>query len=225
MGIFTYLKKHHNTEMVFDPTELDINKELFGRQDWSHSVYASGDAKLKEAKPVGRPETRGEGFTMRLYVDSDHAGDSTTRRSRTGFLVYLQNALIYWSSKKQTSVETSSFGSEFMAMKTATEYVRGLRYKLRMMGIPVKGPTLIFGDNQSVLVNSSVPDSVLKKKNNSIAYHHVREGCARDEWRIAYVKTDDNPVDLLTKPLPKGNKRYKFCKILLRHLYCGDTKF
>merc|ERR1712130_637365 len=97
---------------------------------------------------------------------------------------------------KQTSVETSSFGSEFMAMKTATEYVRGLRYKLRMMGISVKGPTYIFGDNQSVLVNSSIPDSQLKKKNNSIAYRYVREGCARDEWRVTYVTTDDNPADL-----------------------------
>ena len=99
-NIYNYLKKHHNTEMVFDPTKPEINKELFDRQDWTHSVYASGGAKLEEAKPVGRPEARGEGFTMRLYVDSDHAGNSTTRISITGFVVYLQNALIYWSSKK-----------------------------------------------------------------------------------------------------------------------------
>ena len=75
---------------------------------------------------------------MRVFVDSDHAGDQVTRRSQTGFLVYLNNALIYRILKKQTTVETSSFGSEFMAMKHATEYVRGLRYKLRLMGIPVE---------------------------------------------------------------------------------------
>ena len=137
---------------------------------------------MEEAKPAGRPEARGEVFTMRLYVDTDHVGNSTTRRSRTGFLVYLQNALIHWSLKKQTSVETSTFGSEFIAMKTVTEYVRGLRYKLRMMGIPVMEQTFIFRDKKSVLVNSSMPDSVLKKKNNSIAYHHAHEGFARDEW-------------------------------------------
>ena len=62
------------------------------------------------------PEARGEGFTIQLYVDSDHAGDSITRRSRTGYFVYLQSALILWYSKKKTSVETSSCcGSEFMA--------------------------------------------------------------------------------------------------------------
>jgi len=64
---------------------------------------------------------------MRVLIDSDHAGDQITRRSQTGFLVYLNNALIYWTSKNQTTVETSSFGSEFMVMKHATEYIRGFR--------------------------------------------------------------------------------------------------
>ncbi|KAL7548388.1 hypothetical protein ACHAWF_011678, partial [Thalassiosira exigua] len=86
------------------------------------------------------PEPLGRGFKMRVFVDSDHAGESLTRRSRTGFIVFLNNAPIYWLSKKQTSCETSTFGSEFNAMKQATEYARGLRYKLRMMGIPCNEP-------------------------------------------------------------------------------------
>ena len=61
---------------------------------------------------------------MRVYIDSDHAGDQITRRSRTGFLVFLNNTLFYWTSKKQATIETSSFGSEFMAMEHATKYVR-----------------------------------------------------------------------------------------------------
>ena len=75
-----------------------------------------------------------------MFVDADHTGDLLTRRSRTGFIVFLNGAPIYWSSKKQTSCETSTFGSEFVAMKQATEYIRGLRYKLRMMGITVDEP-------------------------------------------------------------------------------------
>ena len=70
-------------------------------------------------------------------------------------------------------------------MKQATEYVRGLRYKLITMGIPVDGPALIFGDNQSVLANTTMPELILKKKTQSIAYHFVRDGSARDEWRTA----------------------------------------
>ena len=75
-----------------------------------------------------------------------------------------------------------------------------------MMGIPVIGPSLIHGDNQSVLANTTIPDSTLKKKSQSIAYHFVREGVASDEWRTTYVNTHDNPADLLTKPLPAGRK-------------------
>ena len=68
-----------------------------------------------------------------------------------------------------------------MAMKQATEYLRGLRYKLRMFGIPVDEPAFIYEDNQSVLINVSAPESTLKKKSHSVAYHFVREGCAADE--------------------------------------------
>ena len=81
------------------------------------------------------PDPRGQGFMMCAKVDADHASDTITRHSRTGVLVYLNCALIYWWSKKQNSVESSSSGSEFIAMKQCCEYVCGLRYKLSMMGI------------------------------------------------------------------------------------------
>ena len=126
---------------------------------------------------------------------------------------------MYWNSKKHISVESSSFGSEFIAMKQCCEYVRGLRYKLRMMGIPCEGPSYILGDNQSVLVNCTIPDSTLKKKSQSIAYHFVREGSARDEWRASYVSTNENEADLLTKMLPCGEKRKNFVRKLLHHIY------
>ena len=95
-------------------------------------------------------------------------------------------------------METPSFGSEFVAMKHATEYVRGLRYKLRVMGVPVVECAYIYGDNKSVLVNSGTPHSQLKKKSNSVAFHHVRECSALDEWRTTYINTHGNVADLLT---------------------------
>ena len=103
-------------------------------------------------------------------------------------------------------------------MKQAKEYVRGLRYKLRMMGIPAYEPTFVYGDNQSVLANTTMPGYTLKKKTQSIEFHHVREGTSRDEWQTAYVNTDENVADMLTKPLPSGEKRWKFVRKLLHHL-------
>ena len=212
--IFAYLKTHHNSRLVFDPTYPDIDYDVFEKRDWS-SFY--GD--VKEAIPPNAPAPRGKAFVITVYVDADHAGEKLTRRSRTGFVVLLNQAPIYWRSARQSSVECSSFGSEFIAMKSACEYVRGLRYKLRMMGIPVEDPAFIFGDNQSVLWNTTLPESTLKKKSNSIAYHFVREGVAKNEWRTAYVNTDNNPSDILTKSVPAGEKRKKKVRFLLWDIY------
>ena len=104
-------------------------------------------------------------------------------------------------------------------MKSCCEYARGLRYKLRMLGIPVELPTYIFGDNQYVLVNSSKPHSSLKKKSPSIAFHFVREGAAKDEWRVAYLNTNYNPADMATNSLDGGEKRSRFASYLLQYVY------
>jgi hypothetical protein len=84
-----------------------------------------------------------------------------------------------------------------------------------MMGITVNEPVFVFGDNQLVLANTTAPSSTLKKKSNAIAYHFVREGRARDEWRTMYINTNDNLADL-TKPFA-GPKRSKFVGMLLHH--------
>ena len=108
-------------------------------------------------------------------------------------------------------------------MKHCCEFNRGLWYTLRMMGIPCEDPAYIQGDNQSVLANTIIPDSTLKKKNQSIAYHFVREGAARDECRTTYVSTHDNEADLLTKLLPSGEKRKSFVQRILHHIFRSTT--
>ena len=217
LHIFAHLKKYHNTELVFDPSDPVIDEAKFEAKDWASSEFGHLDG--VEEDPPNMPEPRGLGFIVSAKVDADHASDSITRRSRTGFFVWVNSALVHWFSKKQVGVETSSFGAEFIAMKQCCEYLRGLRYKLKMMGIPVNGPCFIHGDNQSVLANTTEPGSTLKKKSQSIAYHFVREGVARDEWRTSYVNTHDNEADLLTKLLPFGEKRRGFVRNLLHHIY------
>ena len=86
-------------------------------------------------------------------------------------------------------------------MKHVMEDLRGLRYKLRMMGVPVPGPSFVLGDNQSVIFNTSRPESTLKKKSNSICYHAVRESVAMGEMLTGHVPSKLNLADLLTKVL------------------------
>ena len=63
------------------------------------------------------PEPLGQEVDLRMFVDSDHAGDKKTRRSRTGFLIFCNMALINWVSKKQPTIESSVFYAEFVALK------------------------------------------------------------------------------------------------------------
>ena len=89
-----------------------------------------------------------------MNIDSNHAGDKTTSWWRTGFLIFMNTVLIQWMSKKQPTIDASVFVSEFVAMKYGMETLRGLRYKLRMMWIPIKGPSYIYGYNMSVIHNT-----------------------------------------------------------------------
>ena len=134
--------------MVFDPSESDIEMNSFQRQDWSNSIYSLPGEELKEVPPPNMPQPLQNGFKIRCLVDADNDGESLTRRSRTSFIVMQNNSNIYWYSKKQSTFETSTLGSEFMAMKQAAEYLRGLCYKLRLFLIAVDEPVFIYGDNQ-----------------------------------------------------------------------------
>jgi hypothetical protein len=80
-----------------------------------------------------------------------------------------------WFSKRHTTVESSVFGAEFVAIDNGIEACNGLRYKLIMMGLTLSGPTYVYGDNMSVVHNTHRPESVLKKKENAICYHAVHE--------------------------------------------------
>ena len=85
----------------------------------------------------------GKEFDLRMVVDSDHVGGKATQHSQTGFLIYVNMALITCFSEKQPTIESSVFGAEFVAMKTGMEALRGLRYKLQIMGMPLTGPSYI----------------------------------------------------------------------------------
>jgi hypothetical protein len=142
------------------------------------------------------------------FVDADHAGNLVTRRSQSGILIFVNRAPIIWYSKRQNTVETSTFGSEFVAMRIAVELIESLRYKLRMFGIPIDGPTNVYCDNEAVTKNAIYPESTLKKKHNSIAYHRVREAVAAGTIRVTKEDGKTNLADVLTKLLPQATKDF-----------------
>ena len=126
----------------------------------------------------------------------------------------MNRAPILWYSKKQNTVESSTFGSEFIAMKQAVEIIEGLRYKIRMMGFPLEGPCNVFCDNNAVVQNTSRPESQIKKKHLSISYHRCREAQAAGTIRIAKEGTNTNIAAMFTKLL-QGTKLRELCSYSL----------
>jgi hypothetical protein len=208
LHVFAYLATHNRSRIVMDDGYYP-HKEI-ADVEWKE-FYPDA----KDVLPPDMPEPLGKPVQITMFVDASHAANLVTRQSRTGVLIFVNRAPIVWFSKKQASIETSSFGSEFMALKTGMEILEGLRYKLRMMGIPIDDYAHVKVDNLSVVRNTSVPESTLKKKSNSIAYHYVREKCAAGVARISYEPTDTNLADMLTK-LQSGTKRSDLVQYVLR---------
>ena len=99
-------------------------------------------------------------------------------------------------------------------MMNGVEALRGIRYKLRMMGVPLTGPTYVYGDNMSIIYNKSRPESTLKKKSNPICCHAVREAVASGKCLTTHCKTGDNYSDMMTKVLYGQKKRDNVARIL-----------
>jgi hypothetical protein len=103
-----------------------------------------------------------------------------------------------------------------MASRVATELTLEIRYMLWSLGVALDGTPLILGDNMSVVLNTTVPSSVLKKKHNLIAYHRVREAIAARIIRFAYNESEENVSDVLTKPLWNEKFHYLMKRWLFR---------
>jgi hypothetical protein len=114
-------------------------------------------------------------------------------------------------------VETSTFGSEFVALQTSCDLIISMRYKLQMFGIPIEGPAQVFCDNQGVVKNTSLTKSVLTKKHNAINYHAVREAEAAGVLEVIKEDTQANLADLFTK-VPPSNRRRKLLGSILYNL-------
>ena len=209
--IFRYLSKNMKNNpgrIVFDSFLSHTDERIFDGTARSQEEWNDFYPDAVEVLPRKIPEPLGNPVVMRCYVDANHAGNLLNRRSHSGIIIYINNAPIVWYSKRQNTVESSSFGSEFVALRIATEMIEALRYKLRTFGIRLEGPTEVFCDNKSVVTNSSVPSSVLNKRHNAICYHRVREAQASNTLRVGWIPGDMNVADLLTKTTMTANLKH-----------------
>ena len=159
-------------------------------------------------------EPRGNAVIISMFTDAAVAGDLVTKRSQSGILIFINRAPITCYSKRRNTVEASTFCSEFIALRVGCKINDGLRYKLRMIGVPIEGPTNVYYDNEAVVSNSILAESTLKKKHLSMSHHKTREYGAKGAVRIGYESTDTNMADMCTKVLTENNKGQKIRYIL-----------
>ena len=105
------------------------------------------------------------------YKDANLHHDIVTGRAVTGILHLLNGTLVDWYSKRQNTVEVATYGSEFVAGRTAVDQIVDMRLALRYLGVPIIGAAIMFGDNQSVVTSSTIPESALNKRHNALSYH------------------------------------------------------
>ena len=110
-------------------------------------------------------------------------------------------------------METSAFSAEFVALKECIEDIEGIRFKLRMFGVPIheeNSAMHIFADNQSMVKNASYVESTLNKKHSSVAYHFTRWNVAAKVCTVAWIETGRNIADAFTKRLSAGVREFLF---------------
>jgi hypothetical protein len=196
LRVFGYLKAYMKQGITYDEKEHQGPKFECTDVNWEEQYPGA-----REELPPDIPKPKGKPIQITCYVDADHAGDQATRRSVTGIILYVNNTPIKWYSKRQNTVESSTYGAELVALRIAVEMVIEYCYKIRMMGIPLNGPSQMMCDNRSVVLSSTLPSNTLKKKHNAIAYHKVRESVASKIIKVNHIEGKLNVADILTKPL------------------------
>jgi Reverse transcriptase (RNA-dependent DNA polymerase) len=196
--IFGYLARYPEGMIPIDVADAPIRKEAIVTkgQNW---IEFYPDA--EEDIPYDMLTPMGSEATMTVYVDADHARDQVTRRSVTGIILLVNNTPLVWISKRQKTVESSTYGSELVAARVAIDLIIEMRYKFRMLGVNMEKETLLVGDNMSVVLNTTIPSSSLKKKHLACSYHRVREAIAGGFVNYGHIPSISNLADIGTKPL------------------------
>jgi hypothetical protein len=193
--IYGYLSKMKDAVIRLRVEEPDLSGLPEQDFDWSNTVY--GD--VKEMVPDDIPDPLGNCVTLIHYYDANLYHDLTTGRSVTGILHLFNKTPIEWYSKKQATVETATYGSEFIAARTCVDQIIDLRTYLRYLGVPIREYSYVFGDNKTVIDGATIPHAKLHKRHNALSFHRVREAMASRFLKMFHLPGECNPADIMSK--------------------------
>jgi hypothetical protein len=211
-----YLVKMKHAMIRFRTDEPDFSDLPIVKYDWEKTVYGN----VVEDVPQDAPPPLGKTVQLTHYLDANLYHDVLTGRSISGILHFVNQTPIDWFSKKQPSVETATYGSEFMASRICVEQSFDLRNTLHYLGVPIRKRSIMFGDNEAVVNSSTRFDAKLHKRHNALSFHKVREAIASKVLAYYHLDGEFNPSDILSKHWAYGQV-WQLMQLLL--FWEGDT--
>ena len=163
--------------------------------DWTQTSYGH----VHEIIPEDIRDPLGKAVTSTTTDDANLNHCLATERSLTGCLHIVSHTLLDSYSERQATVETATYGSEFVASKTATEQIIDLKHTLRYLGVPIRTKSYLFGDNRSLVTSSTLPHSKLDKRHNILTYHRVRDATVSNILAYHWIQTGYNHSEMLSK--------------------------
>ena len=141
----------------------------------------------------------GKKVLLTMYVDANLYHNMITGRSFSGILHLINRTPFKWFSKKQSTIKTATYESEYTAAQIAVDHIISHRLMLHYMRVPIENVTYLFGDNRSVVDSSTVPHIKLHKRHNALSFHRVQEAIASKNLMVIYIPGQINPADILSK--------------------------
>ena len=193
--IYGYLAKMKHGTLRYRTSIPDLSSIEVPSYDWCHSVYGN----VREIIPTDAPPPLGKDVQQVSLVDANLAHNLLTGHAVTGVMHMFNQTPGDFYTRKQATVETSTYGSEFVAARTATQQIMDLRLMFRYLGAKVTPHVYLFGDNASVVQSGSIPHSRLNKRHIALSYHFVREAIASGLLKFGHIPGEDNAADILSK--------------------------
>ena len=179
----------------FRTGEPDFSSLKDQEYDWTRSVYSGACEQI----PHDIPKPLGKHVQTTHYVDANLHHDLATGKAVTAVLHFLNQTPIDAYTKRQSTVEPATYGSEFVAARTAVDQIIDIRTTLQYLGVPIRDKSYMFGDNRSVVTSSTIPNSTISKRHHLASYHRVREAIAAKYISFHWKERKSNPADILSK--------------------------
>jgi Reverse transcriptase (RNA-dependent DNA polymerase) len=199
VGTLMYLMIGSRPDLAFAITNVSTYMSNYDREHWEAVKRVLRYVKGTKSH---RLEYGGDSVKLSAYTDSDYAGDVAERKSTSGYVTFVGNCAVTWSSRKQRIIATSTAEAEYIALAHCAREVLFLRQFLKELGHPQQA-TVIREDNQACIKIAENPAHHARTKHIDVRYHFIRERIELEQITLEYVESKENIADIFTKGLER----------------------